>query len=314
MDINTIKACIFGHAVADALGVPVEFLTREELRRKPVTDMQGFGTYNVPAGSWSDDTSMTLCALESLTSGKLDLDDIMKNFGKWYYNNEFNPTGITFDVGNTCSCAIDRYFGCGCDAKTCGLADENSNGNGSLMRIIPFVLFAIAKGDSENYDEFLKTISEASALTHAHQRSKIACEIYATVLKFLIENPSKNSVENGIDFYRKQNENHSTELEYFKKIDKNILGKLSVDEIKSTGYVVDTLEAALWCLLKTDSYKECVLKAVNLGSDTDTVAAVAGGLAGALYGYDAIPKEWLEKLQRREYIEDMCQRAVQAWE
>lgn len=313
MDVNTIKACILGHAVADALGVPVEFADRKELDESPVTDMQGFGTYNVPAGSWSDDTSMTLCALESLAKGSLDLDDIMRNFGKWYYDDEFTPTGETFDIGNACSTAIERYFNMGYDAKHCGLTGERSNGNGSLMRIIPIVLYAIAKGNPRKNHEMWGMVSEVSALTHAHPRSRIACEMYATILKCLIENPSKRSVGKGIYLYRKWNEEGSAEFEHFKRIDKDILENLSRDEIKSTGYVVDTLEAALWCLLTTDSYKECVLKAVNLGDDTDTVGAVAGGLAGALYGLDSIPTEWLDKLQRKDYIEDMCERAARAW-
>lgn len=124
-----IKAIILGHAVGDALGVPVEFADRKELDESPVTDMQGFGTYPVPAGSWSDDTSMTLCALESLAKGTINIDDIMVNFGKWYYKDEFTPTGEMFDAGNTCSIAIDNYFEKDMDIKDCGLTGEWSNGN-----------------------------------------------------------------------------------------------------------------------------------------------------------------------------------------
>ena len=107
---KVVKAVILGHAVADALGVPVEFCSRDELVKKPITDMIGFGTYPYPEGSWSDDTSMSLCTLESLTLGMVNYDDIMINFGKWYYDDDFTPTGEMFDVGNTCSTAIDNYF------------------------------------------------------------------------------------------------------------------------------------------------------------------------------------------------------------
>ena len=108
--LNKIYSVMFGHAVGDALGVPVEFRSRESLNRNPVTDMIGFGTYNLPAGCWSDDTSMALCALESLSKGHIDYDDIMRNFAKWYYHNEFTPDGFVFDIGNTSSYAIDNYF------------------------------------------------------------------------------------------------------------------------------------------------------------------------------------------------------------
>lgn len=314
LSADKIKAIILGHAVGDALGVPVEFASREELDNDPITGMEGFGTYPYPAGSWSDDTSMTLCALDSLAKGTVDLDDIMVNFGKWYYKDEFTPTGEMFDVGNTCSYAIDNYFAKHMDVQHCGLTGERSNGNGSLMRIIPFVLYTVATYGTRKFNRLWEAAAVGSSLTHNHVRSRIACEIYATVLSFLIEKPTKSAVCVGINQHRKWNEFGCAEYDYFKRVDSNILKSLSRNEIKSSGYVIDTLEAALWCLLTTDSYKECVLTAVNLGDDTDTVAAVAGGLAGALYGLEAIPKEWLDKLQKRDYIESLCDKAAKVWE
>lgn len=142
---DIIKAVILGHAVGDALGVPVEFASRAELDANPVTEMEGFGTYPVPAGAWSDDTSMSLCAFDVLASGKLDYDRIMVNFGKWYYKDEFTPTGEMFDAGNTCSIAIDNYFNGRKDTDHCGLTGTYSNGNGSLMRINPFVICSTPK-------------------------------------------------------------------------------------------------------------------------------------------------------------------------
>lgn len=293
-----IKAIILGHAVGDALGVPVEFASREELDSAPVEDMEGFGTYPLPAGCWSDDTTMTLCALESISHGTLDYDDIMRNFGRWYYKDEFTPTGEMFDVGNTCSFAIDNYFAKHIPADKCGLSSPQANGNGSLMRIIPFSLLGYVLPNMR------KTLSEnGSALTHAHMRSKIACVIYSEILAKLIEKPSKESVISGIEealsLYSDE-----PEAKFYENLAK--VGERDRDTIKSTGYVVDTLEAALWCLFNTDSYKDCVLAAVNLGDDTDTVAAIAGGLAGALYGLDNIPKKWLNTLKKRVYIESLC--------
>ena len=312
---DKIKAVMLGHAVGDALGVSVEFCERNELVEKPVTDMVGYGTYPYPEGCWSDDTSMSLAALDSLASGKLDFDDIMVKFGEWYYDDEYTPTGEMFDVGNTCSYAIDNYFAYHKPIEKCGLTGERSNGNGSLMRIHPFVMYATAsflKGNEEGYWLWMECIKRASALTHAHDRSIMGCYIYGYCLSFLLKEATRESLIAGIKFAG-ENLDYLPEFEHYKRIFDSNFEKLTIDDIKSTGYVVDTLEAALWCALTTDNYRDCVLKAVNLGDDTDTVAAVAGGLAGALYGYDAIPKEWLDTLKRRDYIEEMCERASASW-
>lgn len=302
---------MLGHAVADALGVPVEFCYGEELAENPVAEMLGYGTHPVPAGSWSDDTSMSLCTLDSLAKGEIDYDEIMCNFGKWYYDNDFTPTGEMFDIGGTCSDAIHNYHKENCSYRDCGIDDECSNGNGSLMRIHPFVLYTHYKMMSVK--EWEPIIFEASALTHAHERSKLACGIYAYILLQLLAAPNIGAVEIALKRAEENYRDHE-EIAHYGRMFKPDFAKLEANEIRSSGYVVDTLEAAVWCLLTTDSYKDCVLKAVNLGDDTDTVAAVAGGLAGAMYGYEAIPVEWRNTLIKREYIEAMCERAYLNWQ
>ena len=309
--LEKTKAVMLGHAVADALGVPVEFCSREELAANPIKDMEGFGTYPFPKGCWSDDTSMSLCVLESLTKNKIDYEDIMNNFGKWYFKDEFTPTGEMFDVGNACSTAIEKYFKDKLPLNQCGLKDEYSNGNGSLMRIHPMALYLYTRDDF-TLEEKLEIIHNASALTHAHERSKIGCGIYSFVLWELLKEPDKINIFEGLKkamlFYRDY-----PEFQKYSRIFEKPFVISKQEEIYSTGYVVYTLEAALWCLLTTTSYEECVLKAVNLGDDTDTVGAVAGGLAGALYGYNAIPAKWLKVIKRKDYIEDMCERASNSW-
>lgn len=317
-----IKSVMFGHAVADALGVPVEFQTRTELLKNPVTDMRGYGTYPVPTGTWSDDTSMALAALDSLANGKIDLFEIMINFVKWLDEGAYTATGETFDVGGTCKRAILNFIGV-CyseekgfflptdfDVTECGLGGKYSNGNGALMRIHPFVLMKrFYKSTNMDLDVL---IEKATSLTHAHERSILASKIYARVLWELLETPKKESILHALHMsdciYSADSEYHH----FIRLFDQNF-SQLRVEEIKSTGYVVDTLEAAIWCVLTTDSYQDCVLKAVNLGEDTDTVAAVAGGLAGALYGYENIPQKWLDQLICKEYIDEMCERASLVW-
>jgi ADP-ribosylglycohydrolase len=311
-----IKSVMVGHAVGDALGVPVEFLSRKELAKDPVTDMRGYGTYPVPAGSWSDDTGMSLAALDSLASGRIRWEEIMDNFVRWLNDGAYTPTGKAFDVGRTCRLAIERYLKSDqTDATVCGGTDERSNGNGSLMRIHPFVLFAtftLPKGNEEDYWLWMACIKSASSMTHAHGRAIMGCYIYGYCLTFLLHKATRESLVEGIKFAGRDL-NYLPEFERYHRIFSPDFEKLTVDEIKSSGYVVDTLEAALWCLLTTDNYRDCVLKAVNLGEDTDTVAAVAGGLAGALYGYDAIPKAWRNTLLRRDYIEELCKCASENW-
>lgn len=304
-----IKSVMIGHAVGDALGVPVEFCSRNELDTGPVDDMEGFGTYPYPAGCWSDDTSMSLAALDSLSKGDVDWDEIMLNFRKWLEEDAYTPTGECFDSGRTCVKAILSYFAYGNSVQTCGQTGEHSNGNGSLMRIHPFVLFTEY---GEYLGNWLDIIHQASALTHAHERSVIACGIYAILLRQLLTAPNKQSIQVALDIAKEKYSKY-TEFGHYQRIFESDFTQTRRSEIKSTGYVVDTLEAAVWCLLTTDTYSECVLKAVNLGDDTDTVAAIAGGLAGALYGYESIPEEWRNTLVRRDYIEEMCERAWQQW-
>ena len=301
--LEKVKAVVIGHAVGNALGVPVEFASREELDKTPVTDMEGYGTYPVPAGAWSDDTSMSLCALDALGRYGLDYDRVMINFGKWYYNDEFTSTGEMFDVGNTCSIAIENYVVGKKSYLECGRSGERDNGNGSLMRIHPVVLY-LANKDIP-IEEKIEIVHTMSALTHAHNRSKIGCGIYAFILWELLQNSSieamKVGLEKAANFYQGQ-----PELVHYKRLFEKTFIITPRNVIKSGGYIVHALEAAVWCLLTTNSYKDAVLKAVNLGDDTDTVAVVTGGLAGALYGYNAIPEDWRDALLKRDYIEKLC--------
>lgn len=309
LDLNLIKGVVVGHAVGDALGVPVEFAWRDKLDENPVTDMVGFGAFPYPKGTWSDDTSMTLATIDALSNKKINYDAIMRNFVKWYYRGEYTPSGKTFDCGSTCVNAIKNYYEGRKPCLECGLDDEYSNGNGSLMRIHPVVLYFADK--NKVLSEKLRVIYNVSALTHAHERAKIGCGIYAFVLWEIINDHSKQAVVSGLEKAAKHYEGNK-ELKFYSKLFDKDFEKLDRADIQSSGYVVYTLEAAIWCLLNTDDYEGCVLKAVNLGRDTDTVAAVAGGLAGALYGYEAIPQRWKKDLLRLDYIESLCEKLFNA--
>lgn len=309
---NNILNGIFGVAVGDALGVPVEFESRETLRDHPVVDMRSFGTFHLPAGTWSDDTSMTLCLMDSLSKG-LDYNDIMEKFLSWIQTGAYTPFEVAFDIGTGTSKAV-RRFARGTSALECGGITERDNGNGSLMRILPilFYLTPIYGADITKHEEAMTIIHQVSALTHAHKRSLIACGIYISVASMILESGSLQTgidlgVSKALDYYQ-NHDAFAKELHHYHRLREADFSQLPVTEIRSSGYVVDTLEAAIWCLLNTASYKDCVLKAVNLGEDTDTVAAVAGGLAGLHYGVESIPEEWLSVIAKRDFIIQLCNR------
>lgn len=309
---ETVKAVILGIAIADALGVPVEFMDREKLAYKPVKDYVGYGTHDVPAGTWSDDTSMVLATLDSLARG-LDYTDIMGRFCEWKQNAAYTATDEVFDMGVTTNDALCKFMK-GTPALECGGPLVSDNGNGSLMRIAPAVLYVNSMFADTSIEERIEIVHNISALTHSHLRSKIGCGIYAFVLMELLKASDKESVTYGLKrakwHYEEQLE-YSEELSFFSRLFEESFGELPVEVIKSSGYVVDTLEAAIWCVLNTDSYSDCVLKAVNLGKDTDTVAAVAGSLAAVLYGLEGIPKKWIDELKNKELLLEICDRFVE---
>lgn len=261
---NRLKAAIYGLAIGDALGVPVEF---EKRGTYEIKTMIGFGTHTQPAGTWSDDTSMTLATCDSIKEkGKVDIEDMRKKFCEWANDAKYTVDNIVFDMGITTHNALRNGK---------GEDDEYSNGNGSLMRIIPL---AFTDADEE-------LISEVSAITHAHVLSTYACYEYVTIARKLLE--GKDLKEILVDC--------SGRLPG--------LYDLNEDEIKSSGFVIDTLEAALWSIATTDNFKDALLRAVNLGDDTDTVGAVTGGLAGIIYGMEGIPEEWIDTLRGKEIID-----------
>lgn len=294
-------ALILGVAVGDALGVPVEFKARGTFL---VTGMQGYGTHNQPPGTWSDDTSLTLALADNLfpdeVNGKPDLESIALGFIDWYDKAAYTPHGKLFDVGNATAKAIKRLKE-GVAPEKAGGAGERDNGNGSLMRIAPlaFYMYGIQKPE-----ERFRIVREVSSLTHAHEWSVAACYIYVEMLNKLRMGRKKKEAyaELREDFARGVPFISKATRAKFVRILENDISVLPEEDIRSGGFVIDTLEAAFWCFLNTGNYRDAVLKAVNLGDDTDTTAAVTGALAGLAYGLDSIPQEWLDQLAAYEEV------------
>ena len=298
---NKVLDGLFGVCVGDALGVPVEFISREKLKQAPVDRMIGFGYYNQSPGTWSDDSSMTFCLAESLCNG-YDIYNIADKFSEWLFNNHWTPHGKVFDVGSTTRVAL-RHIKKVEHPSMAGGMGEYDNGNGSLMRILPIVFYVKNFDDNKKF----KIVAEVSAITHAHMRSIISCCIYVEILINLLNGQNKEEAcENMKKIILNYFKNEKQELEFFNRILNDDIASFPKNTINSSGYVLDTLEASLWCFLNSISYRETVLTAVNLGGDTDTTGTVAGGLAGIYYGFENIPREWIEVIARKEDIIELA--------
>ena len=312
---------LYGLAVADALGVPYEGEKFSAMREKPCTGMSGFGHHNQPAGSWSDDTSMTLCTADSLCKG-FDPDDMMRKFSQWRSKHFYTATGVVFDIGRSCRKAIDQYVD-GAPAELCGDSTFDGNGNGALMRVLPVAIYQCQffPVNDEQLDAFLEPVHLSSSITHAHAVGLICCGLYSLTLREWFRNTdpkrtltdiAQSAFEKGKLAYHHMGDEFAAYInnpKYFEDPAKLIMR--TEEELPTWGYAVNTWNIALWSLLTTENYRDCVLKAVNLGGDTDTNASVAGSIAGIIYGRDAIPAEWVNALLNRSLLDQIAEKFTQ---
>lgn len=298
-----------GFIIGDALGVPLEFRKRDSFIDNKVVDMLGNGSHNVDKGTWSDDSSMVIATISSIinNNGIIEYKDIMNNFMLWADGNDFNINGYTFGIGRTTLNALKCYryrdeFKEYNNPINCGQSNFKDNGNGSLMRILPIAYYCYYKKLNDNQVYCL--IKNISSLTHKHEISILGCYIYVL---FVINLLDGNSKENSYKYIREYNYERYFDNEiinYYNRILNNDISKLVLDDISSLGFVVDTLEAVIWCFMNNDNYKNCVIEAINLGNDTDTIGALVGGLSGIYYG--DIPNKWLDGIAKKEYLLDLC--------
>ena len=301
---------LYGLAVADALGVPYESEKLQDMREHPCTGMTGFGHHHQPAGSWSDDTSMTLCVADSLCRG-FDTDDTMKKFSQWRSKHSYTASGVVFDIGRCCRRAIDKYWD-GLPAEFCGDSSIKGNGNGALMRMLPVALYQChySTANDDHLEDFLVPIHAASAITHAHEIGLICCGLFSLTLRewFLSEDSgaalfdiARRAFEKGKQTYTRMGGDFAVYInDPATFCDPGMLVKKTAEELPSWGYALNSWNIALWSLLTTDNYRDCVLKAVNVGGDADTNAAVAGALAGVIY------REWMDTLLNKQLLDEIA--------
>jgi ADP-ribosyl-[dinitrogen reductase] hydrolase len=294
---------IFGLAVGDAMGVALEFSTPGSFL--PVHDMVGGGPFNLQVGEWTDDTSMALCMAESLIEMEVfNPIDQMDRYVKWFRQGNLSSTGHCFDIGNATSEALRRYERT--KEPFCGSTDPMTAGNGSIMRLAPVPLFY--SGDITKAVHFS---GESSRTTHGAREAVDACRYLGALIVTAVQGISKEellsehlTLANGIW-------TNAPLCEKIMAIARGSYKSKNPPHIRGTGYVVQSLEAALWAFYNSDSFAEGLLHAVNLGEDADTTGAVYGQLAGAYYGISDIPKRWLAKIVMYEKLSELVEQLFQ---
>ncbi len=310
MESNKVIDALVGIALGDAVGVPFEFNSRDKMKSRPAKKMIGYGTHNQPKGTWSDDSSLTFCLAESLLKG-YELKDISSNFIRWKNEAYWTARNEVFDIGVTTSTAIDRLEGIIERNELEELkrqkyyGNEYDNGNGSLMRIMPVLFFIKGLPIQEQFE----IVWEISALTHRHIRAAMSCMIYLKFAEKLLEGQEKENayreMRTEIAAFWEELEFPQEERLHFKKLIQEDIRKTAIDDLKSGGYVIEVLESSFWFFLMKKSYKETILSIINIGHDTDTSAAIAGGLAGLYYGLSGMPQTWVTSVARLEDIIDL---------
>ena len=284
---------LIGLAVGDAIGTTIEFKPRDTYPK--LTNMIGGGPFKLQPGEWTDDTAMALALTDSLIQqGQLDQADLMQRFVAWWRHGEYSCTGSCFDIGITTSTALAKFEVTGNPLS--GSQDPYSAGNGALMRLAPIVLHWFGT-NSEDPAELAELARHQGEVTHAAATSLEACAAFADILRIAVTASNKAAVFS-----------HAANMKFGSEVNHILAGSWRGKhrrDIQSSGFVLHSLEAALWCFARTSNFRDAVLLAANLGDDADTTAAITGQLAGAYYGLEQIPPEWRKCLAWSDKIEAM---------
>ena len=304
LDFNKLKNGIMGFIIGDAMGVPLEFKKREIFENNKVTDMISNDRIGVK-GVWSDDSSMVIATMKAIidNKGKINYESIMNNFILWISNKDFIAIDKAFGIGRATFFALGNYYNKRYEKITdCGMKGFNYNGNGSLMRILPIAYYSYYK--KLNEDEIYNLVKDVSSFTHSHEISILGCFIYVLLVIELLSGKEKVNAYSNIRKYNYRKYFSLENIKYYDRLLNNDISKLDVDSISSMGFVVDTLEAVIWCFMNNNSYDKCVIEAINLGNDSDTIGALVGGLSGIYY--NDINNKWLNDIKRKNYLLDLC--------
>ncbi len=298
-----VRDGLIGLAIGNAMGVPTESSSRDDLLEKPVVKMMPRIRDGIPKGAWSDSTSLTIATMDAIINKGIDYTEIADNFVRWFTANQFCSMKEAFDVGETTLKALVSYTQHLERAEECGLSGVQDNGSGSLIRMLPIAYYLVASKASER--DILEIVRNVSSITHSHEISICGCYIYVRYLMLLLRGNNKFSAltkVRGLDYSIFSKET----VDCYHRILKGDITSLTIDDVQSSAYIVDTLESSLWCFLQSSNYKECVIATTNIGNSTAAIGAIAGSCAGVFYGSANIPKSLLEDLRKRDYLESLC--------
>ncbi len=287
---DRIKGALVGLACGDAVGTTLEFKKRGSF--DPICDMVGGGPFKLDAGQWTDDTSMALCLAHSLAhQKKFDATDQMNRYCNWYQYGYMSSNGNCFDIGLTVSAALRKYL----ETKNpfSGSTDERSSGNGSIMRLAPIPIFY-----HDDYESCIKYSGESSRTTHGSAECIDSSKLFSSLIFNAFHASSKSNIF--------ENSEYEPYCEKVSAIANLEFMSLKYDQITGSGYVIESLNSALWCFMNGASFEECILLAANLGNDADTTAAICGQISGAYYGMSGIPEHWRNKITMAKEIEGLA--------
>ena len=300
IDPNRLRGMLLGLAVGDALGAAVEFEPPGTF--EPVTDFRGGGPHGLNPGEWTDDTSMALALADSIADVGWDLDDQAQRYVAWWRSGRYSVNGRCFDIGMT-TCVSLRQFCERGDARTSGLTHDRASGNGSIMRLAP-VPIAYARMFPDQLELLMERLTESSLPTHGSAQCLSACAYFGVVLAGLAHGlPREAVLHPGWPTVQRLRELWPLHPGV-EEVARGSYRLRPPSEIRGSGYVVQSLEAALWAFHDAADFREAVLRAVNLGDDADTTGAVCGQLAGAYWGESGIPREWRDNLAERDQVEE----------
>ena len=301
--MKNVKASIYGYIVGDAVGLPLKNKKRKDLLKKPVNEMLSMTGYN-DIGYWSINTSFVIATLDSIIENniKINYTDIMRkyiditNTNKYLSNDSFNK-----EIDKNIITCLDKFKDNNIPTS-CGNKTYEDNDNKALARMLPIVLYCYYKKVKE--DDIYNLVKKYSSLTHAHQLSIMASYIYVRYMLAILKGKDKNTAYNVLKYIDYNKYFRKEIISEYSRIINNI-SDLELSEINSTDNVVDTIEAILWIIVNTNSYKQAIIGAINLGGDTNTISALVGSIAAIIYGVDDIPSKWIDNIKKKDYINNL---------
>lgn len=299
-----VKEGIIGSAIGDALGISSKGKDRLYLLDNPVLKMSGNIKIGVPKGAWGDSTSIMIATMNAINKKGIDYNFIAENCVSWFTASKFCSVSESFGIDEITLNALLMFTNRKIDATICGNDNFESNTNSSLKMMLPIAFYVNANKskDKEIYD----IVKNATQIICSNEVSICANYIYVYYLLFLLNGNNKYAAIKKLRQVDYSMFDDSV-LEYFSRILIGNIYELDIDEIKSTSFIVDTLESVLWCFLKSDNLKDCLIATANIGDDTSTIGALAGSIGGIYYGTNKIPKDWTDNLRKKEYLTELSE-------